>query len=166
MGRVSDITKELLLNPLSKITAASQVAQGVKNLPANAGEKGLISRLGTLLERGNGNPLQDSRLENPMDRGVWRLQSMGSQRFRQDWVQNNGIVVLIKIASSREIQRWLQKSPTFWYEPCAIHSNLLLTNRIHSASNEVSFLELGYRKVWLSSVSILFPLSTLLALMK
>ncbi|KAM9682154.1 ADP-ribose glycohydrolase MACROD2-like isoform 1-T1 [Dama dama] len=27
----------------------------------------------------NGNPLQYSCLENPMDRGAWRLQSMGSQ---------------------------------------------------------------------------------------
>ena len=30
---------------------------------------------------GNGNPLQYSCLENPMDRGAW-LQSMGSQRVR------------------------------------------------------------------------------------
>ena len=140
--------------------AASQVAQGVKNLPTNPGEKGLISGLGTLLGGGNGNPLQNSCLENPMDRGVWKLQSMGSQKVGQDWAQNNGIAVLIKIASSREIQRWLQGSP------CSIPSNLHLTNRIHSKSNEVSFLGLGYRKVWLSSVSILFPLSPLLALMK
>ena len=60
--------------------AASQVAQGVKNLPTNPGEKGLISGLGTLLGGGNGNPLQNSCLENPMDRGVWKLQSMGSQK--------------------------------------------------------------------------------------
>ena len=100
MGQVSDITKELLLNPLSKIMAASQVAQEVKNLPTNPGEKGLISGLGTLLGGGNGNPLQNSCLENPMDRGVWKLQSMGSQKVGQDWAQNNGIVVLIKIASN------------------------------------------------------------------
>ena len=34
--------------------------------------------------RRNGNPLQYSCLENPMDRGTWRLQSMGSQRVRHD----------------------------------------------------------------------------------
>ena len=84
MGQVSDITKELLLNPLSKIMAASQVAQEVKNLPTNPGDKGLISGLGTLLGGGNGNPLQNSCLENPMDRGVWKLQSMGSQKVGQD----------------------------------------------------------------------------------
>ena len=32
---------------------------------------------------GNGNPLQYSCLENPMDRGAW--QAMGSQRVRHDW---------------------------------------------------------------------------------
>ena len=36
---------------------------------------------------GNGNPLQYSCLENPMDRGAWsRLQSMGSLRVGDDWV--------------------------------------------------------------------------------
>ena len=31
-----------------------------------------------------GNPLQYSCVENPMDRGTWRLQSMGSQRVGHD----------------------------------------------------------------------------------
>ena len=35
---------------------------------------------------GNGNSLQYSCLENPMDRGAWWLQSMGSQRVRHDRV--------------------------------------------------------------------------------
>ena len=34
---------------------------------------------------GNGKPLQDSYLENPMIRGAWwAIQSMGSQRVRHD----------------------------------------------------------------------------------
>ena len=40
----------------------------VKNLPANAGDSGLIPGLGRSLGGGNGNPLQYSCLENPMDR--------------------------------------------------------------------------------------------------
>ena len=47
----------------------------VKNSPANAGdagEVGLISRLGRSPGVGNGNPLQDSCLENSMDRGTWQ----------------------------------------------------------------------------------------------
>ena len=54
---------------------ASQVALGVKNSPANAGDTrdwGSIPGLGRSLGGGHGNPLQCSCLENPMDRGAWR----------------------------------------------------------------------------------------------
>ena len=43
----------------------------VKNLPANAGDVGSIPGLGRSSGEGNGNPLQYSRLGNPMDRGAW-----------------------------------------------------------------------------------------------
>ena len=43
-----------------------------KNLPANAEDKGSIPGWGRSPGGGNGNPLQDSCLENPMDRGAWR----------------------------------------------------------------------------------------------
>ena len=45
-----------------------------KNPPASAGDTGvsLIPGSGSLPAEGNGNPLQYSRLENPMDRGAWR----------------------------------------------------------------------------------------------
>ena len=43
----------------------------VKNLPANAGNVGLISGSGISPGGGNGNPLQYSCLGNPMDRGTW-----------------------------------------------------------------------------------------------
>ena len=43
----------------------------VKNLPANVGDAGSISGSGRSPEGGNGNPLQYSYLENPMDRGTW-----------------------------------------------------------------------------------------------
>ena len=42
----------------------------VKNLPATAGDMGLIVGLGRSPGEGNGNPLQYSRLENPMNRGA------------------------------------------------------------------------------------------------
>ena len=46
----------------------------VKNLPANAGDmgSGSIPGLGRSPGEGNGNPLQYSCLENPMDRGAWQ----------------------------------------------------------------------------------------------
>ena len=46
----------------------------IKTLPANAGDaqdRGLIPELGRC-PGGDGNPLQYSCLENPMDRGAWR----------------------------------------------------------------------------------------------
>ena len=45
---------------------------GVKNPSANVGDVGLIPGLGRSPGEGNGNPLQYSVLENPMDRGAWR----------------------------------------------------------------------------------------------
>ena len=50
----------------------SLVAQIGRNLPANAGDVGLIPGSGRSPGGGNGNPLQYSCLENPMDRGAWR----------------------------------------------------------------------------------------------
>ena len=52
----------------------------VKNLPANAGDPGdtgLIPGSGKSPGEENGNPLQYSCLENPMDKEPGGLQSMG-----------------------------------------------------------------------------------------
>ena len=43
----------------------------VENLPADAGDVSLIPGLGRSPGEGNGNPVQDSCLGNPMDRGAW-----------------------------------------------------------------------------------------------
>ena len=54
--------------------AGSQTALVVKNPPANTGDvrdKGSILESERSLGGGNGNPLQYSCLENPMDRGAW-----------------------------------------------------------------------------------------------
>ena len=73
----------------NKVVAwASQVAQAVNNLPANAGvtrDTGSIPGSGRFPEEGNGNSFQYSCLGNPMDRGAWRLQSVRSQRVGYDW---------------------------------------------------------------------------------
>ena len=44
----------------------------VKNLPANAGDIGVISALGRFPGERNDNPLPYSSLGNPMGRGAWR----------------------------------------------------------------------------------------------
>ena len=43
----------------------------VKNLPANAGDTVSIPESGRSPGGGKSNPLQDTCLENPMDRGAW-----------------------------------------------------------------------------------------------
>ena len=45
---------------------------GVKNPPANPGATGSIPASERSPGRGNGNPLQYSWLENPMDREAWQ----------------------------------------------------------------------------------------------
>ena len=73
------------------------MAQTVKNLPAKKKKKkesaghardlGLIPGLGRSPGEGNGNPLQGSCLENPVDRGAWQratMRSMGLQRAGHD----------------------------------------------------------------------------------
>ena len=44
----------------------------VKNLPANAGDTGLIPGLGRSPEGENGNPLQYACWDNPMEKGAWQ----------------------------------------------------------------------------------------------
>ena len=52
----------------------------VKNLPAdsgNTGDMGSIHISGRSSGGGNGNPLQDSCLKNPMNRGTWWTSAKG-----------------------------------------------------------------------------------------
>ena len=55
----------------------------VKNLPANAGDEGLIPGSGRAPGKGNGNPLQYSFLENPMDRGARWATVHGAAKSRR-----------------------------------------------------------------------------------
>ena len=48
----------------------------------NAGDPGLIPGLGGSPGEGNGNPLQYSCLENPMERGAWRATVHGVAKSR------------------------------------------------------------------------------------
>ena len=59
----------------------------VKNLPANAGDVNSVPGLGRSSGEGNGNPLQYSCLENPMDRGAWWATVHGVPKS-QTWVSN------------------------------------------------------------------------------
>ena len=59
-----------------------------KESTCNAGatrDTGSIPALWTSPREGHGNPLQYTCLENPMGRGAWQLQSIGSKRDGHDW---------------------------------------------------------------------------------
>ena len=59
----------------------------VKNPPANSGDsrdEGLIPGSGRSSGEGNGNPLQYSFLENPMDRGTWWATVYGVTKNQHD----------------------------------------------------------------------------------
>ena len=74
---LNDFELSIIQNGLLKM------AQWVKNPPANAGDtrdEGLIPGLGRAPGEGNGNPLQYSCLENPMDGGAWWALPWGHKR--------------------------------------------------------------------------------------
>ena len=58
----------------------------VENLPANAGDTGLILGSGRSSGEGNGNPFQYSCLENPMDTGAWQAIVHGVTRVGHNLV--------------------------------------------------------------------------------
>ena len=65
---------------------ASQVVLVVKILPANAEDDardvGSIPGIGRSPREGNGNPLQFSYQENPMNRGAWQATVLSVSRSR------------------------------------------------------------------------------------
>ena len=52
----------------------------VKSPPANAGDMSSIPGSGSSPGEGNGNPLQYSYLENPMDRVAWQASVHGVEK--------------------------------------------------------------------------------------
>ena len=69
----------------------------VKYLPANADDMGLFPGSGRLPGVGNGNRLQYSCLENPMDRGVWRATVHGVTKS-QTRLSTHECIFIIKIS--------------------------------------------------------------------
>ena len=65
---------------------ASLLAQSVKNVPAMQKPWCSIPGSGRSPGEGNGNPLQYSCLENPVDKGTWRATVHGVSRVGHDWV--------------------------------------------------------------------------------
>ena len=69
-GRPEPVQGVLLVPSLFSVSGIKKQPV-VKDPPDNAGNMGSIPGLGRSPGDGNGNPLQHSCLENPMDRGAW-----------------------------------------------------------------------------------------------
>ena len=61
---------------------AAPGASNGRESACSEGDQGSVSGLGRSLGEGNGNPLQYSCLENPMDRGAWRATVNGVTKSR------------------------------------------------------------------------------------
>ena len=98
---------------------ASQVALGVKNLPANARDAGLISGSGSSPGGGHDNPLQKSCLENSMDRGAWQAAVDGVPKSGTwlKWLSTH-------TPQKREQQSMLQCPWEDWHRIWAVNQNL------------------------------------------
>ena len=73
----------------------------VKNLPANAGDVGLIPGSGRSSGGGGGNPLQHSWLGNPMDRGAWQATVHGVPKS-QTWLSDSATHLYNRILLSNK----------------------------------------------------------------
>ena len=84
---------------------------GIKNLPVNAGDSGLITELRRSPGEGSGNPLQYSCLGNPMDRGAWLAAVYGIAKVRHNLATNNNnkIPLYMSIIPNRKAT-WILRS--------------------------------------------------------
>ena len=98
----------------------------VKNPPASAeavGDAGSIPGLGRSPREGNGNPLQYSCLENPMDRGAWWVtvhrvpkeldMTEATEHRDQVWV----LEMVRHVAKSSYYLSWQWADQNMWGEP-------------------------------------------------
>ena len=101
---------------------ASLMAQMIKNLPA-VQETGFIPQLGRSPAEENGNRLQYSCLENPMDREAWWATVHWVTKSRHDWVTNTPPSWTALSPSPHSI---LQVVREHWVEFSVLHSNFPL----------------------------------------
>ena len=111
-------------------------ASVVKNPPADAGDardEDLIPRSGGSTEEGNGNPLQYSCLENPMDRGAWWPTVHGghkeSDTTEQAHMHTHTSLYITLIEGGALVWDVLES------ETCSVMSNSLLSHGLYSPQN-------------------------------
>ena len=127
--------------PLSKKKKASQVALVVKNLPVNAGDARDAGWISGSPGEGDGNPLQYSCLENPMDREAWQATVHGVAKSwtRQQWStqnikQNKYCNQCNKEFIKKRLKNWL-KTQHSENEHHGIQSHHFMANRWGNSGN-------------------------------
>ena len=96
---ITDACDMIYIRDISDIRHAVDLSGGpvVKNPPASTGDtrdEGLTPESGRSPGVGSGNPLQYSCLGGSMDRGAWRLQSVGPQRVRHEQLSTNTLYIV------------------------------------------------------------------------
>ena len=66
-----------------------------KDIACNMGDPGSIPGSGRFPKEGNGNPLQYSCLENPMDRGAWQATVHGVARVGHDLETKSSLMLIV-----------------------------------------------------------------------
>ena len=79
----------------------------MKNLSVNAGDTGWIPELGRSPGEGSGNPLQDSCLGNPMDRGAWWATVHGVAELGVTYQLSNNNLGVVRV---KKTQSWTELS--------------------------------------------------------
>ena len=92
----------------------------------NAGDVDSIPRSGRSPGGGHGNPLQYSCLENPMDRGAWRVTVLGLQRVGHDRSKWAGTLHKNEFRSK---STFLSPAKSAWYQANTISYIVLYRNR-------------------------------------
>ena len=81
--QISHIPGDSVKNEIASLLRLPHSSDG-KESSCNAGDPGSIPGSGRSSGEENGNPLQCSYLENPVDRGAWCSTVHGLQRVRHD----------------------------------------------------------------------------------
>ena len=116
---------------------ASQVALGVKSLPASAGDirdAGLIPGSGRSPGGEHGNPLQYSWLETPMDRGDWwdTVHRVAKSWTWLKWLSTVHVNYIFQIKKEKNL--WMNGNIYSWWVWIAtttLENNLVLSCKIH-----------------------------------
>ena len=103
-----------------------------KESACSAGDLGSIPGLGRCPGEGNGNPLQYSCLENPIDRGAWQATVHGVARVGHDLVHCLTPEILPHIPQNPNIPQWP-------WPHCSNHSQVGIQAHVHRGHRQHTY---------------------------